>query len=475
MRRLLCVLVAAFLAGYPCVSRAEPSPSVVLTAQQISLFSDRAMLIADGGVSLRTTGLQIGATRAGYDLRANRLVATGDVSVITAAGTATGAAYIYDFTKRTGHFDAAASVPEISSLEAVAVAQQVELRPAQSIAFSNAQVRSGSALVPVAAYTYTIPPPAAKDFGYSPVPSAALEYPFLLTHAADAYTFARVRYDKYNGGPGMGLEEHYAHTDRGYVALGQTQDVDAGRFDLAAYQRINDTYSQALTGSTYPGTRSLRYSLSTSGRHGFASLSFSQFDGTRSDDLLLAGNQRPIAHVGTVRLMADLGHDVHPFDYAGAQDFRLTPSLNFNSASVRLGTASISTSVNLGESLYTYGRGTLSSSQTFWGTFPATSHLLFSGGATFAHDAPPFPSTSRTYTLGTTWRASRAFNLVSSLTYAHDYGQAFGFGRPLFSAAFNVRVIRKNGTGVEVGAILPFGGVGDMNRQSAFNLRFVRE
>jgi hypothetical protein len=252
-------------------------------------------------------------------------------------------------------------------------------------------------------------------------------------------------------------------------------DVDYGRVDLAAYQRINDTYSQTLTGSTYPDVRSLRYAISTAGRHGFASLAFSQFNGTRTDDLYFAGNQRPVARLGTVQLQADFAHDVHPYDYSGAQDFRLTPGLNFNSAGLRLGNATLSTSVAAGESIYNYGRATLHTSQTFWGTFPATSRLIFTGGATFTHDAPPYPSTYRTYTFGGTWRASRAFNLVSSLTYTHDYAQAFQFGRPIFSAAFNVRLIRKNGTGIEVGAILPFGGLGNMERQSVFNLRFFRE
>lgn len=474
MRRLIVVCASLFLL-WPVAARADQTPAVVITAQQIALYTDRSMLVAEGGVSVHIPGLQITATRAGYDLRSNRLVATGDVSVTTGSETTTGQGYAYDFNARTGGFNTSVSVPEIASIEAVAVAQQVELRPAQSISFSNAQVRSGSVLTPIAAYTYTIPPPAAKDFGYSPVPAAALDYAFLLTQNTDAYTFARARYDRYNGGPGAGLEEHYARTDRGYVALGETMDVDYGRLDLAAYQRMNDTYSQALTGSTYPDTRSLRYAISTAGRHGFASLSFSQFDGTRTDDFNVAGNQRPVAHVGTVRLQADLAHDVHPYDYAGAQDFRLTPALNFNSAGLRLGSATLSTSVDIGESIYNYGRGTLHTSQTFWGTFPTTTRLIFTGGATFTHDAPPYPSTYRTYTAGATWRASHAFNLVSSLTYTHDYAQAFQIGRPIFSAAFNVRVIRKNGTGIEVGTILPFGGIGDMERQSAFNLRFFKE
>lgn len=474
MRRFFYALTAA-LALLPLPLRAESAAPVVITAQQIALFPDRSVLVADGGVSVRGTGLQIGATRAGYDLRANRLVATGDVSVTDASGTRTGSGYVYDFATHTGKFVRNAVVPEIAQTEAVAVAQQVELRPAQSIAFSNAQVRSGTAFTPVAAYTYSIPPPTAKNFGYSPVPSAALEYPFLLTNGRDAYSFARVRYDKYNGGPGAGLEEHYARSDRGYAAVGETQDAGAARFDLAAYQRINDAYSQTLTGSTLPGTRTLRYAISTSGRRGFASLSFSQYDATRSDDLFFAGNQRAVGRAGTLRMTADFGHDVHPFDYPGSQQLRFTPALNFNSAALRIGAASISTSVDAGESLYGYGRATLHTAQTFWGTMSATPRLVLNGGATFAHDAPPFPSTYRTYTLGAAWRASRAFNFVSSLTYTHDFGQYFNVGRPEYSAAFNVRIIRKNGTGIEIGAIVPFGRAGNMDRQSAFNLRFVRE
>jgi hypothetical protein len=166
---------------------------------------------------------------------------------------------------------------------------------------------------------------------------------------------------------------------------------------------------------------------------------------------------------------------VHPYDYAGGQDFRVTPAVNFNSASLHVGGASLSTSVSAGESLYDYGRATLATSQTLWATVPVAPKFTLSGGATFSHTAPPFPSTFRTYTLGETWRASRAFNLVSSLTYTHDFDQAFDIGRPQFSAAFDVRIIRRNGTGFEVGTILPFGGVGDMDRQAAFNVRFIRQ
>jgi hypothetical protein len=101
-------------------------------------------------------------------------------------------------------------------------------------------------------------------------------------------------------------------------------------------------------------------------------------------------------------------------------------------------------------------------------------HLQVTGGVTFSHDAPPFPSTFRTYTAGFAWKASEAFNLVSSFTYAHDFGQTFGNGRPQYSAAFDVRFRRRNGTGLEIGTIAPFGGVGNMNRQAVLNLRFIR-
>lgn len=450
------------------------APSVVITAQQVALYTDRSLLVADGGVSIRLPKLEIDATHAVYDLRANRLTAAGHVTVKDASGQAQGSGYVYDFTKNTGTLAPDAQVPEFAAIDALATGQQVELVPAASITFSNANVRSGTAFVPAATYTYDIPSPNAKDFGYSPVPSAALEWPVIVSSGRNGYTFARLRYDKYNGGAGTGMEEHYAATGRGYAALAQTLDPDGGRFDLAAYQRINDTLSQSLTGSSLPGTHALRYAVTSSTARGFASLSFAQYNAARSDDLFLTGNQRPVWGLGSSRLQITFGHDVHPGDWRVAQDFRVTPAVHFDTATLHVARCAVFGAFDVGESLYDYGRATLASAAGVRTTIPVNRHLQLDGGVNFSHDAPPFPSTYRTYTGGFTWKASEAFNLVSSLTYAHDFGQSPGNGRPQFAAAFDVRFRRRNGTGLEIGAILPFGSVGDMNRQSVLNVRFLR-
>lgn len=463
---------AAFF-GAPAGARAASFPAVNITAQQIALYADRGLLVAGGGVAVHLRAEQLSATRALYDLCANRLILAGDVSLTDVRGTRTGSSYVYDFAAKRGAF-AAATVPQLSTNEATAIAQQVTLRPAQSITFTAGQALSGGTLVPVATYTYAIPPPGAKDFGYSPVPSAALEWPVLLASGRDAYSFARLRFDRYNGGPGAGFEEHYARTDRGYAALGETLDADGARFDLAAFERIDGRFTQSLNGSSLYGSRALRYSLMSSGKRGYASLSFAQYNGSRSDDLYLTGNQRQLGHAGSFRLQVDAGHDVHPGDYRAAQDYRLTPGVHVDTASVHIGIASLSASADLGESVYDYGRGTLATDASLWGTFPVNARLSFNGGATFSHQAPPFPSTYRTYSAGMTWKASRAFNLISSLTYAHDFAQAFGVGRPQLSAAFDVSVRRKNGTGIEIGAIVPFGTVGNFSRAGVLNVRFLR-
>ena len=439
---------------------------VTITGQQIALHADRALLIAESGVSIRIgTAAPLNATRAAYDLRANRLVAVGDGA---------GDGYAFDFAHGTQGALKDASVPQLGTSDALAVGQQVELHPGESITFSNAQVRAGSTFVPTAAYTYAIPPPRSKDFGSSPVPAAALDYYVLLGSAKNVYAFTRARYDRYNGGLGAGLEEHYARTDRGYAALGETLDADGGRWDLASYQRLNDSLSQSFSGSYLAGAHTARYALTSSGAHGFSSLSIFQYNNYRVDEYLLTGNQRPIARAGSMRLQIDFAHDVHPGDYRGSQDYRVTPGLHVDTAALRLGGLSVSASSDLGEALYNYGRATLASSLTFWGTMPATPRLLLSGGTTFSHNAPPYPSTYRTYTLGQTWKASDAFNVVSSLSYTHDYGQVFGSGRPQWSAAFNVRLRRRNHTGIQIGAVAPFGGVGNMNRQGVLNVQFFK-
>lgn len=473
MRRV-AIIVAVVVFFMPARAPAVQASGIVITAQQIALHADRGLLICDGGVSVHGSVLQLTATRAEYDLRANRLIAAGDVTVTIGTTRADGTGYVYDFGSKRGGIDKNATVPQLSTLDALAVGQQAELHPGASITFTNAQVLAGSAFTPMASYTYTIPPPAAKDWGYSPVPSAALEWPVLIGYSANVYEFARFRYDRYNGGGGAGLEEHFARTDRGYAALGETVDVDGSRYDLVAYQRLNSSLSQSLAASSLIGTRTWRYALSSVGSRGYASLSTSQYNATRSDDLLVTGNQRPIGRIASFRLQTDLGHDVHPGDAHVAQDFRITPGLHVDTAALRLGASNITSSVDLGESLYDYGRGTLASSATLWGTFPMTSRLLWSGGATFSHEAPPFPSTYRTYTLGATWRASDAFNFVTSLSYARDFGQSFGNGRPQYTAAFDIRVKRKDGRGIEIGTLLPFGAVGNLNRQAILNLRFFK-
>ncbi|MDQ2864876.1 MAG: LptA/OstA family protein, partial [Candidatus Eremiobacteraeota bacterium] len=248
---LLIVLV--FLT--PGVHAAPAPPAVVITAQRIVLYSNRGMLIADGGVSARSTNVQIEGTRALYDLNANTLTVSGDVSVTQNGTVSSGSGYVYEYKTLQGHFVPDVTIPQLSQSEATAVAQQVELHPAASITFTNAQVSSGGVLTATASYTYGIPPPNAKDFGYSPVPSAAIEWSRLLTSGRDAYSFARFRYNRYTGGPGAGLEEHYARTGRGYLAFGQTLDVYGGRFDLVAFQRMNATLTQTVTGSTLLGSK----------------------------------------------------------------------------------------------------------------------------------------------------------------------------------------------------------------------------
>lgn len=472
MRRFATALAAVLLL-LPVWAYAQTA-SVVMTARQIALYPDRRLLVAEGGVAVRIGDGEIDSTNAVYDLRTNRLTFSGDVTVKRASGSLSGNGYVYDFARKGGALAPNVTVPQFSTAEALAVGTQVQIDPAASITFSNAQVRSGTDFVPAASYTYAIPPPQAKDFGYSPVPSAALEWPLLVSNGSDGYTFARVRYDKYNGGPGTGMEEHFAATDRGYAVLAQTLDVDGGRFDLLAYQRINDTLSQSFAGSSLVGDRSLRYALTSSSRYGFASLSFAQNNAQRSDDLLVTGLSRPVWRLGSSRLQIDFGHDVHPGDWNVAQDFRVTPSLHFDTSSVHAGHSSFSGSFDLGESLYSYGRATLASGAGVRGTMPVNDRLQFDAGMQFSHEAPPFPGTSRTYSGGFTWRASRWFNLVSSLTYAHDFDQTFGAGRPQYSASFDVTIRRKNGSGFEIGAIVPFGGVGNMNRQAVLNVRFLK-
>ncbi|MDQ2872792.1 MAG: hypothetical protein M3R35_06655, partial [Candidatus Eremiobacteraeota bacterium] len=359
--------------------------------------------------------------------------------------------------------------------EATIVAREAEIRPHVSLFFTAAQVRTGSLLQPAASFTYAIPKPGAKDFGYSPVPAAALEWPVILASGRNAYAFARARYDGYNGGPGVGLEEHFATSNRGYAAMGQTLDADGARFDLAAFQRLTGEVAQSLTASRAFGSTYARYALTRADARGYSSLSFAQIDGRRSDDLYVSGNQRRIGTIGAFRLQADAGHDVHPFDARAAQDFRFTAGVHVDAATLHLGRATLDTSADLGETVYDYGRGTLASALSFWATRPTGAHLSLSAGASFNHNAPPFPTTYRTYVVQAAFTPRETLSIVSSLTYDRDVPQYRGFGRAQFAAAFDIRVRRKkDGRGIEIGTIVPFGAFGRLRNAAAFNLRLLR-
>jgi len=471
--RMLALFLVAALTGKPALG--APDLHVIITAQQIALYSDRGLLVADGGVNVRLPQGRISATRLVYDFRANVLRAEGDVSATDANGvTTTGVGYVYDVAKLSGAMVPHADVPQLSTNEALATAQQADVQSAKTITLTNAAVQTGGTFIPTATYTFAIPPPNAKDFGSSPVPSAALEYAFLLANGQDAYTFARTRYDHYNGGPGLGLEEHFARSDRGYVAIGETDDIDGGRFDVNAYERVNKSLTQTFSASSLIGERIGRYTLAQSGREGYSSLTFAQFDGSRSDDLFATGNLRRIGSIGSFRFQGDLGHDVHP-DPQMAQDVRANAGIHVDTATVHLDRrGTLSASADVGETVYGYGRGAIASDLSFWSTLPVTSKFQLDGGASFAHAAPLFASTSRTYTVGEIYNPGPFFALTSSLQYTNDFGQAFNSGRPQFSAAFDVAVRRRNGTGIEVGAILPFGRVGNFHNAAGLNLRLLR-
>lgn len=434
----------------------------MLTAQQIALYVDRGLLIADGGVSIKLPTGTIAVTRAAYNLRTNRLYTAGP-------------AYTYDLSAKVyiqmpSHDDA---VAQSQIAQANVIAQQVQIQPAKTLLFTSAQVSVGGVLQTAASYDYRIPPPNAKNFGSSPVPSAALEYARLLSSTRNAYTFARVRYDRYNGGPGIGLEEHLAKSNRGYAVFGETLDADGARFDLSTYQRINSRYTQTLTASRLFGQTYARYAVTRLGARGYASLAFAQSNGTRSDDLTGSGPRNPLGHIGFFSLQADLGHDVHPFDGLAVEDARLTGGVHIDLMPLHLGLATLSTSSDLGETIYNYGRGTLATTLSFFAARPAGPHASFSAGATFNHNAPPFPSTYRTYSLGTTYNPNQLLGIVASINYDRDVPQYLNFGRPEYTLGLDLRIRRKKDLrGIETGIVLPFGAVGQFHNVAGFNIRF---
>jgi hypothetical protein len=336
------------------------------------------------------------------------------------------------------------------------------------------------------------------------LPQSGLDLPITVAQSGQFLTQTHVRYDGYGGGFGYGIEEHFARSDRGYAALGLSNDAYGPRADLAGYEQITPQLAQSVSASLFNHFLFGRYALTSTGRRGFATFSVVQVDATQNDDLYLSTQDRPIWRLGTYRLQAGFGLDIHPSDYQAILDSRAMLGASLQSPVVRIAGATLSANYDFTSTSYNYGRQRWLGSLVFWSTRQFGRAWTMNAGATYSQindrfrtnqDVyyPPIApgyltgdgtiydgltayignSTFRTYSVGSTYTPSPRFSLATALNYNHDFPQYRGYGRPQYDATIEVRWRRAKGGGIEIGRDIPFGWAGQ--RYPVFyNIRLIQ-
>ncbi len=461
------LLLACGLLPQPARAAAPP-PSIEITASNVALYTDRRVLVADAGVAVKVGTRSLGAAHAIVYLNEGRAILSGGVTLEDGGVKTSGAAYALDIETGEGHFIDSAMSNDTGGTAPVVTSQRVVIRPNESLTFTPAQVGNGAAVQTVASYTYPLAAPHARDFGPSPAVGAALEYPFLLGRGQNGYVFGTARYDHYLGGAGAGLEAHLATSERGYASFAVTQDGDGARYDMLAFQSLTPGLNQTLSGSSGIGLKYARYALTSFGRTGTVQLALAQNGATHSDDLYASTNRSPLGGGFALRFDGDVGRDVHPSDYAIAQDRRASIGAVLDAPTLHLAGVSLSAQATAGGTAYSYGRRAFDQGVSTFASRSFGSSLLLSAGAAILQSNDQiglFPrGTFRTYTASGTYQPRAPWNIFSSIQYAHDWPQFLNYGRPEFLQTIALRIHRKHGLGIEIDTSFAYGRTGQMPR-----------
>ncbi|MDQ2680730.1 MAG: hypothetical protein M3Y21_06895 [Candidatus Eremiobacteraeota bacterium] len=501
--RWIAPLAAAVIACMPSPGRSAAQSSFDMTAQTISLYADRRLLSATGAVTIQIGSRTVACTRAVYDIAHNRLTADGNVSVTENGATRNGRGYTYDPSTSKQHLFTAATddpktftVPDFAGIDPFITANRVTVFPLSALQFTSATLYSGGGASSVSSYTYSLVQTTGHNFGTSPLAQNVWDVPYTLYANDKFWTVAHGRFDQYGGKVGYGIEQRYARSDRGSIGAALTRDLYGPRVDLVAFQQMGTHLSQSLSGTSVGSTTYARYALVRSGRRGATSLVLAQYGGSQSDDVFYTTNDRTVGRWLTYHVQGGVGRDVHPNNYPIGQDFRTTFGLHLSSASVQILKTSLSSSFDLSDSLYAYGRDNVASTLGLWATRAVGRKLFLTANATFAHygdllrtnqrafyplvtnyttgDGSIYPgyaaydgaSIYRSYFGSLNYQATPRFTVYTSLAYANDFPQYRGYGRMQYVGTIDLHIMRKRGGTIEFGRIEPFGWAGQRYRGS---------
>jgi hypothetical protein len=494
-------LAVALFVGAPAVTRAASSQRIDLRAESIGLYplgDGSALLAADGHVVVRAGERTIAADAVRFDLRKNRLVASGNVNVTRGARAFGGAAYALDLVSGKATLLQLDPLPKTSSLRDDDLAGAVEgpappatfaaldltasrpyMRTHHAIVTQNANVRLTPAEISTGPGPYFVTPTylytfAPTNFSQSSLPAATFDQPYPLVGTANSLTSGHLRYDTSNG-PTLAFDERLVQGNTAY-AVASILPLRGKRIDLNAFSQIAPGVTQSIGGYHQYGLYNNNFAqynaqwTSPSSRLGFAA---QQFNSSNSAGFTLSTLDHFIAPLLTYKLQIGYAYDHSPGQVPFNNDFRITTYGYVASPNVRA-PLGIDASLKYEYSIVTYdfphevtnGTATLTLSRrlnrslSFVGFIAVqetanryrdnATQLLFLPDPTqpyFAPDGTPYPgffayaglSTYRTYSLQTTWRPRGGENSAQLyLTRSNDFPQFHGFGRPPYYATLDV-------------------------------------
>jgi len=495
----VALAAASFLLGGAAANAALPA-RVDLRADEIGLypFADGAtILAATGHVAVIAGGRTVTADGARYDLKANTLVAAGDVRVTSAKGTFGASAYALDLKTGTARLISLDATPATLTLRDGDAGPVEEPAPAATFALNDvstgkpflrtrhaivtpntnvrltpAEVPTGPGpYIPVPSYLYTFAP---TNFSQSALPGATFDQPYPLFGTANSLVAGHIRYDNLNGAT-LGFDEHLVDGNRAY-AVASILPLRGKTVNLNAFQQLATGLTQTLGAYHQYGAYTANYAnyalqwTSPSSRTAFSAY---QFNGANSASLVLGTLDHFVAPLFTYKLQIGYGYDHFPGQIPFNNDFRISTYGYLASPNVRL-PLGIDTSLKYEYSITKYdfpheltnGAATLTLSRRLNRSLSFLGQIQFQQLANHyrdnaalylglpnpaqpysAPDGTPYPgyfayagiNTYRMYSLQTTWRPRGGENALQLYLYHYDdFPQFHGLGRPPYFATLDV-------------------------------------
>jgi hypothetical protein len=492
--------IASFL--FVCAAASATLPARIdLRADEIGLYpfgDGSTVLAAEGHVVAVAGGRTITAGGMRFDLKANRLVAVGDVRVASAGHSLGAAAYALDLKTGTARVMSLGAEPATLTVPGDDLASAVE-EPAPSGTFALADVSAGKPFlrtrhavitpntnvrltpaevptgpgpyVPTPSYLYTF---AATNFSQSALPAATFDQPYPLFGTANSLASGHFRYDNQNGAT-LGFDEHLVDGNRAY-AVASILPLRGKIVNLNAFQQLVPGVTQTFGAFHQYGAHNANfanYALQWASPSTRTTFSAFQFNSSNSASLVLSTLDHFVKPLFTYKLQVGYGYDHFPGQAPFPNDFRISTYGYAASPNLRL-PLGIDTSAKYEYSITKYdfphettnGAATLTLSRrvnrslSFLGQiqFQEIANHYRDNAATYlglpnpalpyyAPDGTPSPgffayagiNTYRMYSLQTTWRPRGGENAVQLYLYHYnDFPQFHGYGRPPYYATLDV-------------------------------------